>query len=201
MRFLLPLLLILFAGTCGRAQPPVTNPLVPPAPVDKAVVYIVRPSSLGDLINFRLYDGDRVIGRINGYQYVRYECEPGEHTFWARSENRSYVRATLNAGEIYVLETLSVMGALRARVVLAPLRPDEDGILPKRICKIIARRAPESFTERQLAEWQERWAEATERGTERLEDLDDKDRDLAAVDASYAVEPLSFRWVPKRRRE
>lgn len=58
-----------------------------PAPTGKAVVYFVRPSLLGFAINFSYFDSTALIGRFNAPKYIRYECDPGPHLFWARSEN------------------------------------------------------------------------------------------------------------------
>jgi len=68
---------------------------IEPAPADKAVVYFVRASGMGALINFTFFDSDQVIGRFNGPKYLRYECEPGDHILWARSENKDFVQASL----------------------------------------------------------------------------------------------------------
>lgn len=70
---------------------------IPPAPADKAVVYFVRTSGLGFAINFTYIDSVTLIAKANGTNYVRYECDPGNHLFWARSENRDFVEAELEA--------------------------------------------------------------------------------------------------------
>jgi len=77
--FLFPLLsLLLFSFTTG-------NEIAPPAE-GKAVVYFARTSSLGILINFSYFDKDKFIGKFHGHGYIRYECEPGEHLFWAKGD-------------------------------------------------------------------------------------------------------------------
>jgi hypothetical protein len=122
---------------------------IPPAPENKAVVYFVRTSSLGFAINFSYFDSATFIGKTNGPNYIRYECEPGKHVFWVRSENRSFVEAELDAGKIYFLEAIPEMGALKAQVELKPVDP-VDGKTMQKIFKLINKRSPETFTEEQL---------------------------------------------------
>jgi len=90
--------------------------IIEPAPSDKAVVYFVRPSTYGWAINFTFFDSTQVIGRFNGGKFLRYECEPGDHIFWARSENKDFVSANLDPGKIYLIEAIPVMGVVKASV-------------------------------------------------------------------------------------
>ncbi len=133
------------------------------APADKAVVYFARPSALGFAINFSYFDSAKLIGRFNGSKYIRYECEPGKHLFWARSENRSFVKAELEAGKIYFLKADPRMGALKAGVNLIPVNPDNPSEM-KNIIKIIEKKPAESFTEQQLADDVRDLKDAIDRG-------------------------------------
>ena len=111
-----------------------------PSSEDKAVVYFVRPSVMGGAINFRFFDNDQYIGRFNGGKYMRYECEPGEHLFWARSENRDWVTAELEAGKIYVIEAQGHMGGLKVRVQLEPIASDNEKKM-KKINKLVNKKS------------------------------------------------------------
>ncbi|MEM6771871.1 MAG: hypothetical protein AAF597_14920, partial [Bacteroidota bacterium] len=122
---------------------------VDPAPADKAVVYFVRTSGLGAALNFHHYDGDQLIGKFNAGKYLRYECEPGEHVFWARSENRSFVEADLAPGGIYLIQVIPQMGGLKAGVQLVVFDP-QVGDLPRPIRKLVTKRAPQSYSPEQL---------------------------------------------------
>src|SRR5688500_8701014 len=84
-------------SVCAVAQ------IIDPAPADKAVIYFVRPSFLGFAINFSYFDSTRLIGKFKGPAYIRYTCDPGSHLFWARSENRDFVEAEVEAGKIYFI--------------------------------------------------------------------------------------------------
>src|SRR5688572_16620712 len=99
---------------------------VAPAPQDKAVVYFVRTSGMGAAINFTYFDSATVIGRSNGTNYIRYECQPGYHLFWGRSENRDFIEAELEAGKIYCIEAVPQMGAVKAGVKLRPVDESDE---------------------------------------------------------------------------
>lgn len=122
---------------------------IPDAPADKAVVYFVRPSSLGFAINFSYFDSTKLIGRFNGPKYIRYECEPGYHLFWVRSENRDFVEAELEAGRIYFIEAIVKMGAIKAAVEFQPLLPgDTKRMIAVR--RLMSKKSGESFSTEQL---------------------------------------------------
>jgi hypothetical protein len=123
---------------------------IPPAPQNKAVVYFVRTSSLGFAINFSYFDSASFLGKTSGTNYVRYELEPGRHLLWARSENRSFVEAELDAGKIYFLEVTPEMGAIKAEVDLRPVHPNTDEKVMKRILKLMDKKQPSTFTPEEL---------------------------------------------------
>ncbi|AXG68902.1 hypothetical protein KORDIASMS9_01120 [Kordia sp. SMS9] len=89
--------------------------ITPPAQ-GKAVIYLVRTSSAGSIINFKYFDGETYLGKFNGRKVFRYECDPGKHIFWARSENVDYVEAELKADAIYLLEVKASFGFVKAAV-------------------------------------------------------------------------------------
>ncbi len=107
----------------------------------KSLIYFVRYSSTGALINFKYFDGDKYLGKINGTNYVIYECEPGEHTFWVASENRDFIKGNLKPDATYIIEVKPTMGAFKAAVRLYPVLPEEERIL-KRVNKLISKKEP-----------------------------------------------------------
>ncbi|MEI6682881.1 MAG: hypothetical protein WCO44_09655 [Bacteroidota bacterium] len=112
---------------------------IPPAPSNKAVVYFVRPSSTGFAINFSYFDSTKLIGIFAGKGYFRYECEPGTHLFWARSENKDFVESHVEAGKIYFLEAVVQMGWVKAQVALEPVDPNNAKKM-KGILKVLAKK-------------------------------------------------------------
>lgn len=84
----------------------------------KVLVYFTRYDSTGFLINFKYFDGDKYLGKFNHGKYMIYECEPGKHIFWSKSENFDFVEAELEAGRIYIIDSRPQMGAFKAAVKL-----------------------------------------------------------------------------------
>jgi hypothetical protein len=123
---------------------------VAPAPSDKSVVYFVRTSSLGFAINFSYFDSTKLIGRFNGGKYIRYECNPGKHLLWVRSENRDFVEADLEPGKIYFLKANPSMGFNKAQVSLEQIDPNDPNKM-KNVLKLLAKKPSEQFTESALA--------------------------------------------------
>jgi hypothetical protein len=113
------ILFILVSNNVASAQKIITQEIDKPSE-GKSLVYIVR-SGAGPLLNFRFFDKDIFLGALNGGQYLVYECEPGFHTFWATSENRDFVDATLEPNSIYVLNGEGQMGMFIAGVNFKPL--------------------------------------------------------------------------------
>jgi len=146
------------------------NEITPPSQ-GKAVVYIARTGSMGILINFSYFDKDKFIGKFNGHGYIRYECEPGEHVFWAKSENRDYVTAELEAGKIYFIEAIPKMGGIKARVILKPVNPTQDTKIMKIIESQVSKLDPESFTDDYLKTENEKWKDDIQKGLEHYQEL------------------------------
>lgn len=134
----------------------------------KSLVYFVRFSGTGALINFKYFDGDKYLGKINGVNYFTYECEPGEHTFWAAAENRDFTKGELKANSTYIIEVRPTMGAFKAAVRLHQVAPENEKKL-KKVNKILAKR-PESDLKGQ----EDDLSFFIKNGLERLEKIDDE---------------------------
>jgi hypothetical protein len=117
------LFVVLFAITTVFAQKVTTQAIDKPSE-GKSLVYILKTGA-GVLINFRIYDKDIFLGSVASGKYLAYECEPGEHLFWAGAENRDYVEANLEPNAVYVINAEGQMGAFVAGVNLKPLNPNE----------------------------------------------------------------------------
>lgn len=166
---------------------------IAPAPSDKAVVYFVRANSTGSMINFTFFDSTRVIGKFNGTNYMRYECQPGTHLFWARSENRSFIKANLEAGKIYVVEVVPLMGAIKAAVKLVPVNSPDYKL--KRIQKLLLKKSALTFSEAELKAHQHVMNDVMERGMNKLSALEYED---LPVLGEYSVTPEQLKWVKKK---
>ena len=86
----------------------------------KSLIYFVRTSATGFLINFKYFDGEKYLGKFNYGKYLVYECDPGKHLFWAKSENTDYLEVELEAGKTYIIDSEPQMGAIKAAVKLVP---------------------------------------------------------------------------------
>ncbi len=139
---------------------------------NKATVYFTRASGLGALINFTYFDGKKPIGRFNGPKYMKYECSPGEHLFWARSENKSFVEANLKAGEIYIIDVIPQMGAIKSGVKLVPV--DKKRYRLKRIQKLISKNEPISFKENELKELEIEMSDVITRGLDKYSQMKER---------------------------
>ncbi|MDR2205615.1 MAG: hypothetical protein LBE36_05615 [Flavobacteriaceae bacterium] len=119
------LIIALFVMCCGFVfgQKVTTQEIRKPSE-GKSLVYILKTGG-GLLINFRIYDKDVFLGSLSSGKYLVYECEPGEHLFWAGAENRDYVEANLKPNSVYVINAEGQMGAFVAGVNLKPLNPNE----------------------------------------------------------------------------
>lgn len=167
---------------------------IAPAPSDKAVVYFARAYSTGSMINFTYFDSTKVIGKFNGPKYMRYECEPGEHLFWARSENRDFLRANLEAGKIYIIEVIPMMGAIKAAVRLVPVNSPDYKL--KRIQKLLARKSAVTFSQAELDAHQHVMNDVMERGMNKMTTME---YEALPVLGAYSVTPEQLKYVKKKR--
>ncbi len=179
----------------GIAQLAVPNLPITPAPVDKAVIYFARTTSTGSLINFMYFNGDKLIGKCNGRNYVRYEVEPGEHLLWARSENRDFVKAQVEAGRVYFIEVIPVPGMVKAGVALYPVNPQsglkQDLKALKRIAKLMGIKDEITFSEDWLANEQRFVGDVVDRG------INVTERNADRIDRASTLEPNMYYSPPE----
>ena len=154
---------------------------IKPASVGKSVVYFVRTSGVGFAINFTYFDSAKVIGKFNGEGYFRYECEPGVHLLWARSENRDFVNADLEAGKIYFIEAQPKMGAFKAAVRILPVIPDDEKTM-KRILKLINKKSAEYFPAEELETETNKSKDVIQRGLEKYKEEKAKGKENERLD-------------------
>ena len=89
----------------------------------KALVIFERPPLTAFAVQFRLFDSTKYLGLISAGGHLVYECPPGKKLFWALSENRDFLEADLEAGQVYLIQALVQAGAVKARVKLQPYDP------------------------------------------------------------------------------
>lgn len=85
----------------------------------KAIVYVVRPSSLGGLIRFNVFVDDQEESSEMGYtrsnQYIYFNLQPGEHKILSKAENWAETSVKADAGDIIYIQQVPSMGFLMAR--------------------------------------------------------------------------------------
>jgi hypothetical protein len=169
--FLLALIFTVFSGNAQDIKVPSEG---------KAVVYIVRTSGLGALINFKYFDGEKYLGKFNYGKYLVYECDPGSHLFWSKSENIDYLEADLEAGKVYVINAEPQMGAIKAAVQLKTLDKSHKRYEKhkKRVLESIADDKLYVLTEQDRAEAEEDLADLVKKAMEKYKTNKEKGKEI-----------------------
>ena len=163
---------------------------IAPAPKNKAVVYFARTSGLGAIVNFSYFDSVTAIAKGNGTNYFRYECEPGPHLFWARSENIDYLEAELEAEKIYFVEVVPKMGIVKAEVELKPVDPSNEKTMA-RIFKLINKKSPQSTTAEKLDKEIEKTQNTVKETLEKYQKEKDKGKKFDRLEKTMYYLPKS----------
>lgn len=79
----------------------------------KSVVYFTRPPLVGGAVGFRFYDSDKFLGKTTFSQYIKYECDAGEHIFGLLIKDitgtqTSFTALNLIAGGVYYLKASAI---------------------------------------------------------------------------------------------
>jgi hypothetical protein len=88
---------------------------------ENAVIYFVRVTDFMPNAKFEFFDGDKFFGTSRVQNYLRHECEAGEHLFLAASENNEFMTAELLPGKSYIVIVDVIIGFWKAHVGLSPL--------------------------------------------------------------------------------
>ncbi len=87
-----------------------------PAPAEgKAMIYVIRPTMMGNKVQTKLAADGEWKGVNRGNNYFFFEMEPGEHHFCSRAENHVMLTLTLEPGKTYFLQQHIEMGFMKAR--------------------------------------------------------------------------------------
>ena len=96
----------------------------------KAIVYVVRPSSVGSLIRFNVFVDDEEasseMGFTRGSEYIYFNLMPGSHRILSKAENWAEATVTANEGDIIFIQQDAEMVLLMARNSIFQL-PDYQG--------------------------------------------------------------------------
>ncbi len=79
----------------------------------KGRIYVIRPSSYGYAIPMSISDNNQLIGDTGPNSYLCWEREPAEITINGKSENNSWIKLSLTAGETrYIMQHIQLGFAL-----------------------------------------------------------------------------------------
>ena len=140
VRLVVPLTIALFLAACASTegitlaekQAATEGYRLPSGPSPgEAIVYIVRPDTVGFAIRFKVYlDGQReegtYVGYTRGVQYLAFPVSEGNHTVHSKAENWSSVQFYANPGDIIFLRQTPQMGFFISANVLERIA-DIDG--------------------------------------------------------------------------
>lgn len=161
MKKSIPFLLLLFLSfqTFSQIQ---AEKIVPPTK-GKSVIYFLRTTGLGALMNIRYFDKEEYLGRFNGVNYLRYECDLGEKVFWIKAENIDI----LEADKVYLVETNAVMGAFSAGAKFKLVDFNKKNQV-KRINKLLEKKEPKTFTQETLNEQLQKMKNVLNKGLKKV---------------------------------
>ena len=111
-----------------------------PAPIpqaDQALVYVLRPSSLGTIVKMDVYTDGTYWGSTHGKRYLFAYLKPGPHQFESRAENKAQLDLVLEGGKTYYLEQQVKMGLLKARNKLNRIFETSEAEKKLRKCKLV----------------------------------------------------------------
>lgn len=98
---------------------------LPEQPADKALIYVIRPTHLGALIQTKLAVDTKWVGINRADNYFYFTLEPGTHYFCSQAENHSLLSLVVEAGKTYYLQQKIRMGIMKAQNDLQVLDAEE----------------------------------------------------------------------------
>jgi hypothetical protein len=164
------------------------NTFEPPSS-GKTVIYFMRTTSLGALMNFRFFDGENYLGKFKDKNYFRYECEPGTHLFWVKAENLDFLEAELLEDKIYMVEANSVMGAFSSGVKFNLIDYDDEKQM-KRVFKLLNKKEPLIFDQDKVLSDQNEMQDIIKNGLEKYNSKQDRDKEFKKLlpEMFYVIE-------------
>ncbi|MEL0456679.1 DUF2846 domain-containing protein [Flavobacteriaceae bacterium SZ-1-7] len=92
-----------------------------------AQIYVLRPSSFGSAITFKIYQNEKFIGELGPNSYLAWQVDSanGQIEVISKSENYSVLSVTPEAGKTYYIKQKVKMGWIMARTDLELLSEEE----------------------------------------------------------------------------
>ena len=95
------------------------------APEGKAIVYIMRPGTLGFAVKFKVNCDEKYIGATGGKRFIYTIQDVGKHKIVSYAENNEELEITFEANNTYYIEQIPKMGIMMARNKLSILSVKE----------------------------------------------------------------------------
>ena len=85
-----------------------------------AQIYVLRPSSFGSAITYKIYQGETFIGELGHKSFLSWVVDPseGEVSIFSKAENYDMLRLIPKAGSTYYIKQKVKMGWVMARTKL-----------------------------------------------------------------------------------
>lgn len=154
----------------------------------KSVVYFLRTTSLGTLMNIRYFNNGEYLGKFKGINYLRKEFNPGKTYFWIKAENIDVLEATLEPNKIYLVETNAAMGAFSAAAKFKIVDFNNPKQV-KRINKLLAKKDSKKFTDDELQKEKEKMTKIIQKGMKKVRSKIKKEKfKVLSSDMNYKTE-------------
>lgn len=101
-----------------------TGPGFRPPAAGRSVIYFVSLNRM--CAPYEFFHNDQYIGGLDKKNYVRYECDPGDHLFWSSSFIKDFLPATLKAGAVYIVIVDAAKGIPNPKSRLTPISADNE---------------------------------------------------------------------------
>ena len=88
------------------------------APKGMALVYFVRPTSMGKPFSTPIICDGKRLGSVCGWYFIYAYLKPGKHHFVSKRDNTTYLDATFAAGKTYFIEVSMYTGLAKGFVGL-----------------------------------------------------------------------------------
>ena len=91
----------------------------------KALVYLVRPSTIAFAIDFYAICDEIAMGSIGAKKYVYIMIDPGKHTFVIQAENDRTMELDVLSNRTYYIHVIPQLGVIKARAKMVLLDETE----------------------------------------------------------------------------
>lgn len=118
-RFVLAIFLCLVFAGCSSIQY-VGFSEHKPRDESQAVIYVIRPSTYGSTLRMKVFQNDKLVGKLGPKNYLTWEVNPdkGEVYISSKSENKDLVVIKPTAGRTYYIKQRSKPGWFVSRTGL-----------------------------------------------------------------------------------